>query len=190
MKKKILSLAIMAVAVFTASSAFAQAPADKPCCGGKDKKECRGGDKAKCDRPDTKCANPFEGLNLTEAQQAQIKAIPCPAQSIKAACKDLKSDTTKMDRSQCAAVVKDIRKDYLSQIQAILSPEQYVQFLENQFVNAPGKAGKKDGPRMDKKDKKGGKDVKGDKKDRKDKKDKKGGDKGRKDKKDSKDSKK
>lgn len=50
-------------------------------------------------------------------------------------------------RAEKAASAKNMRAEYLKNVKAILTPEQYVQFLENNYVNAPqhhkkGKFGK------------------------------------------------
>lgn len=101
----------------------------------------------------------FEGLNLTDEQKAAIKAIKRPM--------------VNYDSIQRAA-----RLNYLKQLKQVLTPEQYMQFLENNFANQEGPRyqGKQlkrfDGKRFDRKEKKDRHDKK-DKKDRKDRKDKK-----------------
>lgn len=154
MKKKIITLAI--ASMFTLGiSAFAQSPQNDNNCQNtenclRDGRKCTKKDDKKCNRKDDrqckekKCVNPFEGLNLTEQQQAAIANIPSPRKVMKAA-RDQKSDATKSPEMR-QAVARDIRVNYLNQVKAVLTPEQYVQFLENNFVNAqPGKDGKKPG---------------------------------------------
>ncbi|MBD5173133.1 MAG: hypothetical protein HDT08_00660 [Bacteroidales bacterium] len=89
----------------------------------------------------------FENLNLTDGQKAKIK--------------DLKESQMKAreDRKKEARAQRDnARKDYLANLKTILTPEQYVQFLENNYM-AAGKRGGKD---MKRGDRKGGKDMKSD----------------------------
>lgn len=183
MNKKILSVAL--ATLFTLGfSAMAQdkATTEKKECA----KECTIGGKCKADGKDKKgkcckekaqckegmqrkAPNPFEGLNLTEAQQQQISAIVTPQQVLKAARseKQDKADTA-MTPQVRRQMVKDVRANYLNQVKAVLTPEQYVQFLENNYVNAvqgkPGKGGKDmkkgEGKDFKKGDRKGGKDMK------------------------------
>lgn len=60
--------------------------------------------------------NAFEGLNLSDQQKSQLQALgqDCKVQR---------------DKKQC-----DGRKERLAKIKTILTPEQYTQFLENNFV--------------------------------------------------------
>lgn len=75
----------------------------------------------------------FEGLNLTEAQQTQIHELTKNCAEKRKECKDQKQ----AGRKECKA-------EMLAQLKTILTPEQYVQFLENSFLNgnngAPGRA--------------------------------------------------
>lgn len=145
MKKTLSTIAIAAITLFASSSAFA-APRDKKECRRQAQTEqcCK---KESC-ADSTKCKQrpcPFEGLNLTESQQQQLKAI-CPKARMadgKAKCdlKDAKCDGSKKPR-QC-------KKQYLDDVKKILTPEQYVQFLENSFLKGgakgmkPGKCGRR-----------------------------------------------
>ncbi|MCM1293228.1 MAG: hypothetical protein NC111_05040 [Bacteroides sp.] len=169
MTKKFFTLAIATILTLGMSS-FAQSPTEgnptkseckrdgkkcdkKKCDKSCDKKGDKKGDK-KCDKKCGKhCANPFEGLNLTPEQQTKLQSIPTPAQVMKAA-RDQKSDgqaSPEMRRQ----VVRDIRSNYLKQVSAVLTPEQYVQFLESNYINQspakPGKGDKKGDRKCDKK---------------------------------------
>lgn len=159
MKKKILSMALAAIALFTVSASAQQTSSplkqprgpqtekcDKADCKKGDKKDCKKADCKKGDKKDGQCKQgfcPFEGLNLTEAQQAKVKAIPTPKAVMKAA---KKTDAAKnVDRK---AYAKTVRQDYLKEVKSVLTADQYTQFLENMYVNQPakqmkqGKAGK------------------------------------------------
>lgn len=75
-----------------------------------------------CVRPGAPCINPFEGLNLTADQQAKLQQA-CPA-------------TQRPGREERRQARTNERKEYLAKVKTILTPEQYTQFLENNFVNA------------------------------------------------------
>ena len=78
----------------------------------------------------------FEGLNLTDAQKAQIKEIKAAQRAeFKAKAQAARADKkqAKADRRQA---MEQGRRDYLAKIKAVLSPEQYVQYLENKVVKA------------------------------------------------------
>lgn len=156
MKKTLMGLAVLAMSL-APSMAFAQSATStatesqkKEICQNNqkcaDKKECKKGDfkgKGKC-RPD-KCreASIFETLNLTTEQQGQIKAlndarkVSCQEAMQKERENIAKGDTVKRDRK----VRQEISRKYLSDLQTILTADQYVQFLEQNYVNsqsAPG----------------------------------------------------
>ncbi len=89
----------------------------------------------------------FEGLNLTDEQKLKIAAIqeanPLAVKAKKADSKDGNKDKKgerkspeemKQMREARGAQQQAVRKDYLVQVKEILSPEQYVMFLENFFI--------------------------------------------------------
>lgn len=152
MKKKVLCMALAAI-VSIGISSFAQSPdnncsagsnkncvvKDMKCCG--KKKDC----KEKCDNNcSRKCVNPFEGLNLTEQQKSALANIPNPRQVMKAARDNNKGkkESPEMRRD----VARNVMLDYLKQVKGVLTHEQYMQFLENSYVNGrlnmAGKPGK------------------------------------------------
>lgn len=71
--------------------------------------------------PRQQCA--FDNLNLTDAQKQKLKALCEKQQQNKKAAK--------ADR-------KAAKKARLEEIKGILTPEQYVMFLENHFINGSG----------------------------------------------------
>lgn len=94
--------------------------------------------------------NPFEGLELTEAQQTQIAALQarccqgnnCTQQQ----CTENQAQCTEQNQQcnnqaqQCSnqrrqACNAECRTNCLNELKQILTPEQYVKFLENCFVN-------------------------------------------------------
>ena len=144
MKKIVIATLALVAGIGTT---FAQQPANTSAC-------CPNGNNAKqCDVKGRKaCApNPFEGLNLTAEQQTKVDALKaeCKAGREKAQA-DKKADRQKQ-RNDRADARKAQRTEMLAKVKAILTPEQYVQFLENNFVNgdnapqgAPGKLAKND----------------------------------------------
>lgn len=143
MKKTLLSVAII-LASTLGITATAQSPANTQTCDNP-KTECTKAGKAnKAVRP-----NPFEGLNLTEQQKTELQSI-APK---KDCCKD---KAEKKDKAQAKAEKQakraenrqkmiQNRRDYLAKVKNILTPEQYVQFLENNYVDQALKGGPRHG---------------------------------------------
>ncbi len=157
MKKTILALAVMAVSIVSVP-AFAQKKGNakgvqctEQCTdNAKCNEQCKPGDcndkcepatcgKKKCNGPRTMCV--FEGLNLTDAQKQQLKDVKKPGKRMAEQDAQQRADRAKQMRAAKAA--------YLQDVKAILTPDQYVEFLENSnlsapaFKKAPGKQGKK-----------------------------------------------
>lgn len=157
MKKKILSVALLATSLF-ATNSFAQAPADNNSnttsienIRGK-KMDKKGGKK-----------NPYEGLNLTDAQKAQLQQLDEKRNAQrKQNAEAQKMEKQRNDSVQMAAR-KTAKKEYLEEVKAIIGPDQYVVFLENFYINGGNQGGKsmKQGPRDSKKDFAHNKDMKG-----------------------------
>lgn len=165
MKKLIFAVTCLALGI---SVSFANPANDSK----KDKKEC---DKKECKAP---VCNPFEGLNLTDAQKQQLGEI-CPfgpgkdkkefdgkkndkRDKAQAPGQRRKFSPQQADSMRRAMMTKRIeaRKNYLAKVKEILTPEQYTQFLENNFINTmpqmPGRDnGMKPGQRPGKHEKKG-----------------------------------
>lgn len=126
MKFKALLLALALVSITTATvSAQTVCTENRKDC---DRKECKSGmNKA------------FEGITLTAEQQTALDKIYTDraTKAKEARCNKQKADSTaRMARRQA-------KLDYLHQVQKVLTPEQYVTFLENQIVNGPSKMHKK-----------------------------------------------
>lgn len=116
MKKTILSIAIVVAAFAGTSAISAQTPA-----GGAAQMQ-RG---SRGEAP--KVYNPFENLGLSEQQLTDLKALS-DAQRAKT------NDRSQKPEERAAALEQE-RKDNLAKIKAILTPEQYIQFLENCYLN-------------------------------------------------------
>ena len=144
MKKGILSIAVIAASLFS-FSAIAQTPAKSAdCCNTtaqcanpqtcpKDAKLCAKNAKA-CPALRPCAADPFEGINLTDAQKAKLATLK---EQRKAKCEA--AGKAKKERfQQRDSMVKANKKEYLNGVKEVLTPEQYVVFLENIVVSAPG----------------------------------------------------
>lgn len=134
MKKKIFGIAA-AIMALVAINASAQTNTTTNCTNNQAK--CQKAEK--CGKEKGKCVNPFDGLNLTDAQKQSLKDIKKPSCKKDSGCTKANKECTKADKKEMKAEraqrMKTARKEYLSQIQQILTPEQYQQFLENNFVN-------------------------------------------------------
>lgn len=85
----------------------------------------------------------LQGITLTEKQKAEIAALQASKQKELQARRDQRDK----DRQQKAGMRQSERKNYLAEMKKILTPEQYVQMLENNFVN--GRAMRADGRKFD-----------------------------------------
>lgn len=141
MKKQLLSLALLAM---MSTAAFAQktqgCPKAQACC---DTVEC----------VQLTACDPFATLNLTDDQKTKLQALKPqrPTKEDRQAAREQKRNARQMQR-----------KVYLDQVKAILTPEQYVEFLEVSYLTPDkgGRPGLKDGKKKDSKkrgDKKGAK---------------------------------
>lgn len=137
MKKKILGLAIIAMSL-TAFNGFAQnsatdSSAKQECA----KKECvkgRKADKAVRNRQ----VNPFEGLNLTDAQKTQLQQLDSKRKAAREEQAQARKADKQRDNATRVADRRASRKAYLEEVKAIVGPDQYVVFLENMYVNGGG----------------------------------------------------
>ncbi|MDE6553832.1 MAG: hypothetical protein K2K98_12875 [Muribaculaceae bacterium] len=151
MKKKVLGLALMAMAL-VGFNGMAQNNSQKNAQGCKSQTECaKGGKGMKKEAREMK--NPYEGLNITDAQKSKLAELDSKRMADrKAKMEARKSDNKgqKADKSRNEADRKarmEARKadkmEYLKEVKAIIGPDQYVVFLENFYVNGGGNHGDK-----------------------------------------------
>lgn len=138
MKKIILSIAVV-LASMTGFSALAQTP---------DNSSSQANTESTT-RPSKQKApryNPFAGLNLSEQQQSQLQALrsskETKMQNKNTDAKNITSAEKQALRKQRAENRIQKRRDYLAEVKTILTPEQYMQFLENSYVEQGGVNGK------------------------------------------------
>ena len=146
MRKKILGLTI-ALAAITSGAIYAQQP-DGKTTATQQTEEC-------CQTPQTKKDaikkgnrqgfNPFDGVQLTPEQQEKIKVLqqglgPVMLPKDKATGED-KQKLTDEQKKQMKLDLKskkdEAKKNYLYGVKEILTPEQYVIFLENVYLYGP-----------------------------------------------------
>lgn len=140
MKKVFLSLALLSASAF---SIMAQTPAQTSSNQAQcvNKEQC-----AKVERDGNgRDSKAFEGINLTDEQKTKLAALRkgnCTAKDCTAnvAGKDgeqkekLTKEQLQQMRQERAEKRQTARKDYLVQVKEILTPDQYVVFLENCYL--------------------------------------------------------
>lgn len=131
MKKKFATIALALIAAL-GIGAMAQTPA--PACGKAEKGRCEKAMKGpRACNDSLEAVMLFEGITLTPEQQTKINALKAERKQNMEACRAENKQACKerMDaRKQC-------RRDYLAKVKDVLTPDQYVVFLENMVVNRP-----------------------------------------------------
>lgn len=152
MKKKVLGLALLAMSMVSLTS---MAQDNKQAVdGGKEKTEMvkkhKGGKKQKGERNGVKrgdsAVNPFEGLNLTESQQNRLKELQTKQATRRTEAAKAKKELKATEKQNRLTERKAAKMQYLKDVKEIVGQENYVKFLENQYVLKGGKshkAGKK-----------------------------------------------
>lgn len=127
MKKTLLSAVVVTMSLFTFNAMAHGKQCDKKDC---PKETC---DKHKpCDKmAKPNCPNPFAGIELTQAQQEKLDAL-------KSSCtiKNKKKGDRKKYRQYRDSIARDAKVKHLARVKKILTPEQYVQFLENMVLDS------------------------------------------------------
>lgn len=167
MKKTFTAIAFSALALLPLS-AFAQNPAPGcPEAGQPSPASCRQPCQPECDMsfpapcpeapafcpeapafcPEAPQGPNFDGLNLSAEQKSKLESL---AKEQKAHCdknrKERKDKQEKFrqqrdkEQAQARENAKKARRDHLKKIKEILTPEQYIQFLENNYLDSQSKA--------------------------------------------------
>lgn len=139
MKKKFLSFAIASMLL---SPMISFASNDKVSETSNEKKERLVKDERKQPKGDR--INPFEGLSLTDNQKEKLNKLREERKAERSQkSQQRKSDKLRADSTFRAQQIAE-KRDYLNQVKSILTPEQYVAFLENMVVNTPNRRFGKD----------------------------------------------
>lgn len=127
--KKFIIASFVAISALMATSANAQTLASS--------QAIRSANNAECCTEQAVCSenDPFAGLNLTDAQKAKIKGLNAECHKQRKEAKDAKKAAAKAAREEKARNANESRRSYLAKVKEILTPEQYVTYLENAYVN-------------------------------------------------------
>lgn len=139
--KKIFSLALATIAL-CGLPALAQNQNTTTCT--TTTEQCKAAENCK---PATCGKNPghcdaFTGLNLTDAQKKSLTELGNNRRTAQQARRQEKQMAKKEDRRQNDSLRKTERREYLANVKNILTPEQYVVFLENIVVEQPMPGGR------------------------------------------------
>lgn len=138
MKRKILSLLFVALSTVIFTS-FAQNTENDTIqtCNNKHKNCCKFKGKGKHHKMGH--LNPFEGITLSDTQKEQLKNLHKKRHN---EIKEFHNKATECDSCKIKSP-REMRRQQLDEIKSILTPEQYVQYLENSVVNQTSKHIKK-----------------------------------------------
>lgn len=143
MKKKIFSVALLAMSLFAVNS-IAQTPSTgsdtqiENVKGKKCDKKCEKADKdgKKADKKEKRAKmNPYEGLKLTDAQKTKLQQLDEKRLAQHKQNKEAEKAENQRNDSLKMEARKTAKKEYLNEVKAIIGPDQYVVFLENFYIN-------------------------------------------------------
>ena len=143
--KKLIVSTMLAMGILAMNSAYAQGDKKEACDNCKKTEQCQKA-KAKGMKIAKAGANPFEGIQLTDAQQARLKELYQglgPVVLTKEQQEKIKENKnlTPEQRNQLKEERKaqrvQAKKNYLKGVKETLTPDQYIIFLENCYMAAP-----------------------------------------------------
>ena len=124
MKKFMIAMAVAAMTISGFTASAQNTKTDTDCCAPCPNKT------ENCRQPEN-CAKksqcPFNGLNLTDAQKNKLKELHKAEAAKRQECKQAKQGCS-----------RTMRTEHLAAVKAILTPEQYVSYLENIAVSGHG----------------------------------------------------
>lgn len=150
MKKTILSVAVALIAGLGFSSAASAAPRDnnevkiekQDCKEHKSKKSKKSDSKNNKDNRrgggDIIITEAFEGIELTPEQQTALNNMAQERRDQAKIARQQAKAQQEQNRADMRQQARDKRRQGLEQIKQILTPEQYVEYLENVVISRPG----------------------------------------------------
>ena len=156
MKKTIVSM-MLAVALLAGGTVYAQTDATTGATTQKEnvKKDKKGNKGFKANKGNMSSRfNPFDGVQLTDDQQQRLQVLQqglgpvqlSPEQQAKIPeNKNLTPEQKKQLKNERKAKKQEAKKNYLNGVKEILTPDQYVIFLENCYLYTPQDQGKNKG---------------------------------------------
>lgn len=138
MKKKILSIAILAMSLVSFSCVAKTQDTNTETQRTENVKGNRADKKEQRERK-----NPYEGLNLTDAQKAKLQQLDENRKAQREQMKQQRKNDQTRDKAARMEARKASQKAYLDEVKAIIGPDQYVVFLENLYMNGGGDRGGK-----------------------------------------------
>ena len=137
MKKTVLALSLSILSVL-GFSAMAQKQKPNEKCDKANKELCSKG--KECKMAGKAKYNPFEGLNLTQAQEQKLAELNAQKPERREGQHPGKKEQMTQEQRQAKMQARQDRsREYLAKVKAILTPEQYVSFLENVAVHKEGR---------------------------------------------------
>ncbi len=133
MKTRILAIALVAISFSLSTAAQNQCNCKQDCtpqtCETRNCKSQCGPNK--CDKPSPL----FEGITLSDSQKEAVVAVEKKYRSARVEKMKAQRNRRQQNDSTAIAERKSEKKDYLADMKAALTPEQYVVFLENYYIN-------------------------------------------------------
>ena len=132
MKKKILGLALIAMSLVAFTGA-ARTTTDTNTSAKEAKENVKG---KKADRKECHAkVNPFEGLDLTDAQQAKIQQLDNKRKTERKEQMQARKENKQRQSADRKEARRNAKKEYLKEVKEIIGSDKYVTFLENAYVN-------------------------------------------------------
>ena len=131
MKRKILSIAFVAISALMITAVAEDKKENKPCEG---KEMCKHHKMGKGKHHARPHFNPFEGIELSDKQKEQFKEL---AETRKANFEKMKKEKPVGEKCSKRPNPKEMGKAHLDDMKKILTSDQYVKYLENIALNKP-----------------------------------------------------
>lgn len=150
--KKIFICMMLVGALLSGSSVYAQNPVEGTTGASVQKEKTQKKNERKGKKMDRPAFNPFDGIQLTEDQQNRLQTLrkglgPVELNKDQQAKikenSNLSSEQKQQLKKERNAKRLETKKNYLNGVKEILTPEQYIVFLENVYLYSPQDQGMK-----------------------------------------------